>query len=234
MNVLKIYKNLLAEFGSQGWWPIFDIKTKKCQYHTIGSPAPDSQKFEICVGAILTQNTAWKNVEKALYNLSLRGVYSLRGNPVKNITPQTILNHKNLEHIIKPAGYYNQKAKKLRIFSEWWVFNYNRIAAPEYELAMTDVRSELLDLWGIGPETADSILLYAFNQPIFVIDTYTKRLCKEFGIEFKTYEEYQNFFENTLPRNPKLFNEYHALIVAWGKLYSKNKEKAIKVIRSKK
>lgn len=106
---------------------------------------------------------------------------------------------------------------------------------------MTEMRNEILSLWGIGPETADSMLLYAFNKPIFVIDAYTKRLCKECGVKFKTYDEYREFFESQLPksarfagasaRQAKLFNEYHALIVAWGKLHSKDKKSAIKIIK---
>ncbi len=223
MDAKKIYKKLLAHFGPQGWWPIFDKTTQSCQYFTVGCSATYS-KFEICVGAILTQNTAWKNVEKAITSLSLRGVYSRRGNP---IDPKTILSCKNLEQLIQPAGYYNQKAKKLRIFSEWWL---SRSVIPA-KAGISSFRQELLSLWGIGPETADSMLLYAFNKPIFVIDAYTKRLCKEFGIEFKEYDEYHYFFESQLPKSARLFNEYHALIVAWGKLHSKDKLAAIKIIK---
>ncbi|MFH1193460.1 MAG: hypothetical protein V1661_00530 [bacterium] len=250
MDALKVYKKLLAYFGPQGWWPIFDKKSQKCCYSaTIGNQVPASKKFEICVGAILTQNTAWKNVEKALANLSLRAPYSGRGNP---INPKMILSCKNLETLIQPAGYYNQKAKKLRIFADWWLscchceesaMKQSRrpsviphlmrdpgIATPLEGLAMTEMRCDILSLWGIGPETADSILLYAFNQPIFVIDAYTKRLCKEFDIEFKTYDEYRQFFESQLSNSAKLFNEYHALIVAWGKLHSKDKELAVNIL----
>ncbi|PIR66925.1 MAG: endonuclease [Parcubacteria group bacterium CG10_big_fil_rev_8_21_14_0_10_36_14] len=207
MNIKKVYKKLYGYFGSQGWWPIFDIKIGECKYNC-SENIKQNNKFEICIGAILTQNTAWKNVEKALANLS------------PEISPEKILTHKKLEKVIQPAGYYNQKAKKLRIFSKWWLQNKKA------------TREELLGLWGIGPETADSMLLYAFNQPIFVIDTYTKRLCKELGVEFKEYDEYRKFFESQLPPDPKLFNEYHALIVAWGKLYTKDKEKVVKIIAS--
>ncbi|MBU4453344.1 hypothetical protein L6259_00855 [Candidatus Parcubacteria bacterium] len=230
MKVLNIYKKLLGYFGPQGWWPIFDTASGKCEYHTVGFPNPYSQRFEICVGAILTQNTTWKNVERALKNLS------------PNIAPDFIIDSKSLEELIKPAGYYNQKAKKLRIFSKWWLSRFSppfqsfsspfqgkvRRGSEGDSEKIQGLRQELLSLWGIGPETADSILLYAFEQPIFVIDAYTKRLCKEFEIEFKTYDEYREFFESRLPSDPQLFNEYHALIVAWGKLHTKNKEKAIK------
>jgi endonuclease-3 related protein len=234
MNVKKIYKKLLTHFGPQGWWPVFDKKENKCIY---GHCKPSA--FEVCVGATLTQNTTWKNVEKALANLSLRGARR-RG----NLSPQFILSYKNLEKLIQPAGYYNQKAKKLRIFAKWWIkihpnppFKKERVkkyTSPFEKGGLRGIlsaRQELLSLWGIGPETADSILLYAFNKPIFVIDAYTKRLCKESTIEFKTYDEYRHFFESQLPRSAKLFNEYHALIVAWGKIYSKDKDAAIKIIK---
>jgi endonuclease III related protein len=257
MKVLAIYNKLLKYFGPQGWWPIFDKKTENCKYFSYhnfrgrGSYGKYKNAFEICIGAILTQNTAWKNVERALKNLSLRALpvprsfsevgYSGRG----NLTPQFILNCKNLETLIQPAGYYNQKAKKLRILSQWWLSRCHceertrdaaipiktRLPRSFQSLAMTEMRQELLSLWGIGPETADSILLYAFNQPVFVIDTYTKQLCKECGIEFKTYDEYRKFFEKQLPKSASRFNEYHALIVAWGKLHAKDRQAALKILK---
>lgn len=243
MDARKIYKKLLAHFGPQGWWPIFDKKTQKCAYFNCRIPET-LLSFEICVGAILTQNTAWKNVEKALCNL----ITFAHSRELANVTPEFILSCKNLEALIQPAGYYNQKAKKLRIFSEWWLSRCHceklaesaggkeipqkmRLPRSFQSLAMTDKRKEILSLWGIGPETADSILLYAFGKPIFVIDAYTKRLCKECGVEFKNYDEYRKFFESQLPKSVKLFNEYHALIVAWGKLQAKNKEAAVKIVR---
>ncbi len=259
MDAKKIYKKLLAYFGPQGWWPIFDKKTKSCKYfikneiHTISYERMKKCAFEICVGAILTQNTAWKNVEKALCNLHTNchpeGVLTTEGSQLqwdssprtaqndngRRLTPQFILNCKNLEKLIQPAGYYNQKAKKLRIFSAWWLKSVSTKTKRPLSfcgnLKITEMRDALLNLWGIGPETADSMLLYAFNKPIFIIDAYTKRLCKEFGIEFKTYDEYRQFFESQLPKSAKLFNEYHALIVAWGKLHSKNKIEALKIIQ---
>jgi|SRR3989344_5567276 len=237
MDVLKTYKKLLAHFGPQGWWPIFDRESKCCKYFTIGNQVPNSnEQFEICAGAILAQNTAWKNVEKAVDTL-----YSVI--PAKaGISPQFILSCKNLGKLIQPAGYYNQKAKKMRIFSKWWISRCHceepkatRQSRKKQDcfatLAMAEMRSEILSLWGIGPETADSMLLYAFNKSVFVIDAYTKRLCKECGIEFKTYDEYRKFFESQLLKSAKLFNEYHALIVAWGKLHAKDKSTATKIIK---
>jgi endonuclease-3 related protein len=234
MEAMQIYQKLFAQFGPQGWWPFFDIDKKECVYHC---PAAQKKKrqFEICVGAILTQNTAWKNVEKAILNLS-------SGDNL--ITPETILSCKNLEKLIRSAGYYNQKAKKLRLFAEWWLQIHPRHplkneggGRPRQSSfckgglrGILVARQTLLSLWGIGPETADSILLYAFGKPVFVIDAYTKRLCKECGMEFETYEEYRSFFESQLPKSAKLFNEYHALIVAWGKLHGKNPSTARKII----
>ncbi|MBU1180138.1 endonuclease III domain-containing protein, partial [Patescibacteria group bacterium] len=159
MNPKKIYNRLYDYFGPQGWWPIFDTTSNKCKYHTIGHlsepelpsrrPTSDSQKFEICAGAILTQNTAWKNVEGALRNLK---TFS-HSQEYENVSPKFILSCKNLKHLIQPAGYYNQKAKKLRIFSEFWMNN------DLSKIPLTALRLRLTALWGIGPETADSILL---------------------------------------------------------------------------
>ena len=235
MDIEKIYKKLLLHFGPQGWWPIFDKKSQQCSYFTtIGSRKSDSGKkqFEICIGAILTQNTAWKNVEKALCNLSR----------AECLSPEKILKCHKLEELIRPAGYYNQKAKKLRIFSEWWKKNSPSLSKEglrEVDL-LTTLRLKLLNLWGIGPETADSMLLYAFKKPIFVVDAYTKRLCRECGVEFNTYDQYCQFFESQFPKSVRLdsepkrakfFNEYHALIVAWGKLYGKNKKAALELLK---
>lgn len=264
MDLTKIYKSLYKYFGPQGWWPVRQGRTTidNLQLTIDRNARPlDAEKFEICVGAILTQNTTWKNTEKALTNLIIARV----------TTPQKILQcpSAKLCKLIRSAGYFRQKCKKLKIFSKFLVENYNgdlkkffggqlsnvkglprtkskistgtnykgsqRRHPQEYRVDnetvfRTSVRGQLLLLWGIGPETADSILLYAGGQPSFVIDSYTRRLCECFGAHFKTYYEYKNFFESQLPRNTKLFNEYHALIVAWGKLYSKNKALALQII----
>lgn len=201
MNLLEIYKRLYEYFGPQHWWPVTQ---------ELGIKNQELRRFEICVGAILTQNTAWKNVEKAIANL----------HTAKALGANIILKmpENKLAALIRPAGYYNQKAKKLKIFSKWFLKN------------KTAKREKLLSLWGIGPETADSILLYAFGKPNFVVDAYTKRLCSCLGINFQTYDEYQHFFESQLPRNKKLYNEFHALIVAWGKLCIKDKISARSVL----
>lgn len=203
MRVKTIYNQLLKKYGPQGWWPIFTASDSH-------NPTPfRDPAFEIAVGAMLTQNTAWKNVAKAIENL-----YN-----AKALTPVRILKipAKKLQTLIRPAGYFKQKTKKLKLFSEWLVneFKGDITKLKCYKLHVT--RYKLLAQWGIGKETADSIILYVLNKPIFVIDEYTRRLCKKYGVVYNTYEEYQKFFESKLPRNTKLFQEFHALIVTNGK-----------------
>ena len=190
--ILKVYEILLNEYGPQGWWPVG------------GRYFPEKEdKYEIIVGAILTQNTAWNNVEKALSNLREKGLLS----------PEKIINIKTdkLADLIKPSGYYNQKAKRLKEVTENILPYLNSNTPPR--------REELLKIKGIGDETADSILLYAFHIPIFVIDAYTRRLLVRTGLCEPpcNYDEAQSTFMSNLPRDEKLFNEYHALIVKHGK-----------------
>lgn len=180
-NLNKIYDILYKQFGPQHWWPA-------------------NSRFEVIMGAILTQNTNWKNVEKAIKNLKERNL--LNKEAIQN-TPE-----KELASLIKPAGYYNQKAKKLKAF-------------VKFEGEIT--RENLLNIWGIGPETVDSILLYAYNKPIFVIDAYTKRVINRLGYKEQTYDELQTLFMENLPTDEKLFNEFHALLVQLGKNYCKTK-----------
>ncbi|NQU98182.1 endonuclease III domain-containing protein [Candidatus Woesearchaeota archaeon] len=180
------YSSLIKEYGPQGWWPI------KGKYHKkdYSYPRNERERYEIIVGAILTQNTSWKQVEKALENLG-------------DITPRKILSMKDLKEKIKPAGYFNQKAGYLKNITEFFIALKGR----------TPTRKELLAVKGVGPETADSILLYAYNQPEFVVDAYTKRIFKL----NKTYHEIKELFEKNLPKNVKLYQEYHALIVEHAK-----------------
>ncbi len=232
MNVKKIYNQLLKKYGKQGWWPVFvrpgrtsPGKPVRFEYGLCyGIPYSGLKKFrtpfrdpyfEIAVGAILTQNTAWKNVAQAIINL-----YN-----AKALTPQRILklSVSKLQKLIRPAGYFRQKAKKLKLFADWIVRDYEGdiccLARNPYPIT----RNLLLGQWGIGKETADSILLYALNKPIFVIDEYTRRLCKKHKVEFKEYDGYREFFEKQFcvgshasPRQ-SAFREFHALIVACGK-----------------
>ncbi|MFC1617363.1 endonuclease III domain-containing protein [Candidatus Margulisiibacteriota bacterium] len=198
-DLMHIYSKLYKKHGAQGWWPTGTITS----YHPgdYSYPKTESQKFEICVGAILTQNTAWKNVEKALLNL--KNVHCL--NPEKILS----ISHEKLAKLINPSGYFNQKAKKLVNFSGFFI----KIGKK------TPKRDDLLNIWGIGPETADSILLYAYKVPIFIVDAYTKRLFTCLGIIEKTwkYHDIQAFFENHLEKDYKLYQEFHALIVEEGK-----------------
>lgn len=209
-KIQNLYKALIKEHGPQGWWPLLSHKgtnpTKTGSingYHPndYSFPRNEKEKFEICLGAILTQNTSWPNVEKALSNL----------NKISNFTPESIieLNEKNLKEAIKPSGYFNQKTKKIIIFSKFFRALKGR----------TPLREELLSLWGIGPETADSILLYAYSVPSFIIDTYTRRMLKELdwikGDE--SYDELKEIFEDSTEKDFKIYQEFHALIVEHSK-----------------
>lgn len=217
MNLKKIYDKLLKSYGPQGWWPLLEVKgnnpTKTGSvngYHPgdYSYPRNDSERFEICLGAILTQNTAWPNVERALINLKKLNAI----NPKKILT----IPEEKLKKAIKPAGYFNQKAKKLKIFSESYISLNGR----------TPTREELLHLWGVGPETADSILLYAYHQPIFVVDAYTRRIFSRLGLikEKASYDEIQALFHKELKKNYELYNEFHALIVEHAKRHCTNKK----------
>ena len=197
-NVLEIYRILLKEFKEQGWWPVND------KYHS-GYLKPEIKKevLEICLGAILTQNTSWKNVEKALDEL--------RKNNLIDLSNLRKIDIKKLAEIIKISGYNNQKARKIKEFVKF--------LDSEKEIT----RENLLNIWGVGPETADSILLYAYKKPIFVIDAYTKRIFNRLGFKEKSYYELQELFMKNLDKDFKIFNEYHALLVKLGKDYCKKK-----------
>jgi len=191
-KLLKIYKILLKEYGPQDWWPA-------------DSP------FEVMIGAVLTQNTNWLNVSRAIDNLKNNDL----------ICPHKIagISKRKLISAIRPSGFYNQKAAYLKDLSRHIVDKYS---GDIREMARVDtilLRNELLAIKGLGPETVDSILLYALNKPVFVIDAYTRRIFGRHGVKIKDsdYPEWQNLFELHLPRDAKLFNEYHALIVKLAK-----------------
>jgi endonuclease III related protein len=202
MNKIKqVYSKLYRSFGKQGWWPL-TMQGLEPKHH-VGKPKTSNHQFEIIMGAILTQNTNWKNVEKALTNLSKN----------KLINKEKIINteHKKLAELIKPSGYYNQKAERLKIIAEFLKQNKN------------PTRQQLLGVNGIGPETADSILLYAYQKPYFVIDAYTKRIFTRLGMGEKDYNQWQELFMNNLPKDTSIFNEYHALLVELGKNHCKTR-----------
>ena len=196
-----IYKKLHKAYGKQKWWPTTLEGELHPSYH--GRKVGERERFEIVVGAILTQNTSWKNVEKAIANLNKKGILSI--SKIKKT------NKKILANLIKPSGYFNQKAERLKIAAEF--FSKNK----------KPTRDELLAVNGIGPETADSILLYAFDVPVFVVDAYTKRIFSRIGVcDGKcSYDELQAIFHKSLPKNAKLFNEYHALLVELAKQHCK-------------
>jgi len=189
-RLMAVYRKLHTRHGPQRWWP-------------------GDSRFEIMVGAVLTQNTAWTNVEKAIANLKQADA----------LTPETIVaaSHRRLAAWLKPSGYFNIKAQRLRAFCQWLIREGGMRRVARWP---TDrLRSALLAVHGIGPETADDILLYAFQRPVFVIDAYTRRLFSRLGIITgnEEYERLRQMFEARLDTDPRLFNEYHALIVAHAK-----------------
>jgi endonuclease-3 related protein len=191
-NLLKIYKTLLKEFSLQKWWPA-------------DSP------FEVMVGAVLTQNTNWNNVSRAIANLKKKSL----------LTPKGIVSadKRKLMAAIRPSGFYNQKAAYLKGLSQYISVRYFGDLQKMSRAETSVLRKELLGIKGLGPETADSILLYACNKPVFVIDAYTRRIFGRHGVKIKDsdYSGWQRFFESNLPKDAGLFNEYHALIVRLAK-----------------
>ena len=190
--LLTIYNRLFATYGPQCWWPA-------------------EKPFEVMVGAILTQSTAWRNVEKAIANLKAAGALS----PVA----LRRLSLSEIAVLIRPSGYYNTKARKLKTLAEWLEDSYGDDIAQMSAQGTERLRHQLLSVFGVGPETADSIILYAANQPVFVIDAYTRRIIDRLGLApgQESYRAYQTLFMNNLPGDAKLFNEYHALLVQVGK-----------------
>lgn len=199
MTLKTLYNTLYRRYGPQDWWP-------------------GETPFEIMVGAVLTQNTAWINVERAIINLLEAGALSA----------EAILaaHPKRLAAWLKPSGYFNVKAKRLKNYCRWYVQEggYERLS----EWPTDKLRHGLLSVNGVGPETADDILLYAFERPVFVIDAYTRRLFKRLGMieGDESYEDLRRYFEKGLQRSNdrvQVFNEYHALIVIHAKDICKTK-----------
>lgn len=195
--LLTIYERLSKHFGPQHWWPGED-------------------PFEIMVGAVLTQNTAWTNVEKAITNLKREGLLSIEA--------LTALPDQLLAEKIIPCGYYNLKAHRLKNLLSLIQQEYDGIVADFFANGLHELREILLGVKGIGPETADSILLYAAEKPIFVVDAYTHRILSRHNLIFEDeadYHQIQELFMDVLPEETALFNEYHALLVQTGKNYCK-------------
>ncbi|MBU1976162.1 MAG: endonuclease [Nanoarchaeota archaeon] len=212
----KIFNKFYDSYGPQGWWPISGKnRTGKAEdrplhvpKHHNGPPKTENDILEIMLGAILTQNTNWKNVEKAIENLSKNNL--INQEKLQQI-PQNAL-----AEFIRSAGYYNQKAKSIK--NQIHFLEDNPIEDLKSK-KLEDLRKILLDIKGIGPETADSILLYAFQKPSFVVDAYTKRIFSRIGIIIAddSYDQVKQAFETGLKQDVTLFKEYHALIVEHGK-----------------
>ncbi|MBA3052918.1 MAG: endonuclease III domain-containing protein [Candidatus Omnitrophica bacterium] len=187
-----MYDLLFERFGPRHWWP-------------------GKTRLEIIVGAILTQNTAWSNVEKAILNLKKERALNARR--------LSGMSEKSLAGLIRPAGYFNVKARRIKNFLNFLNASYSGSIGRMFKVDAERLREELLKINGIGPETADSILLYAGHKPVFVVDAYTKRVFSRHGFinDGATYEETQRVFMKNLPVKEKLFNEFHALIVELGK-----------------
>ena len=194
----EIYQILLDKFGRQRWWP-------------------GDGGFEVMVGAILTQNTNWGNVEKAINNL--KAADCLSAEKIHGLA------HDELAALIRPAGYFNIKAKRLKNFIDWLFDNYQGDISNLESVDSGSLRRQLLSVSGIGRETADSILLYALDRAVFVVDTYTARIVVRHQLiePEADYEQLQDLFTSNLPADVKLFNEYHALIVRVGKEFCKPK-----------
>jgi endonuclease-3 related protein len=216
-KIFDIYEILFETYGPQGWWPLltragkhgFDPKGYHKKLYSY--PKTTDQRFEIALGAILTQNTAWTNVERAIVNLVRENI----------VSPLAIAHHPvdELKDLVRSCGYFNQKTKKLLMLASYFItkdFGKNSDAPS---------REELLGLWGIGEETADSILLYAFGMPSFVVDSYTKRIFSRLGFfeQNAKYADVQRLFTENLPQDTIVYNEMHALIVEHAKMHCRKK-----------
>lgn len=197
MVIREIYNVLFNKFGPQDWWP-------------------GESPLEVAIGAILTQNTAWRNVEKAINNLKRENLIDLR--------KLLALDLEYLKELIRPAGFYNQKAERVKNFLFW--LNEKGGCLLKINEDTETIRQELLNIKGIGKETADSILLYGMNRPVFVVDAYTIRILSRHNIIHKNadYESVQALFTSNLPMEVPLYKEYHALLVRVGKDYCKSKK----------
>jgi endonuclease-3 related protein len=185
---------LLKQFGPQRWWPA-------------------KSPWEMMVGAILTQNTAWSNVEKAIDSLKKAGAL--------NLSKIARMPRRRLERLIRSSGFFRQKAERLQSFARVLQKDpqfFRSLCSRAKGRAVGEVRKRLLELDGIGPETADSILLYASGYPVFVVDAYTRRIGQRLGIfRYNDYQDIQNYFQSDLPAEASLYNEFHALLVMLGK-----------------
>ena len=195
-KINEFYKSLFEQYGRQNWWPA-------------------ENKLECILGAILTQNTSWNNVEKA--------IFKLKENKLIDLTKLNKIKVGELAKIIRSSGYYNQKAKCIKNFIKFIVIEYEGNLDLMQNEDFNVLREKLINIKGIGFETADTILLYAFNKPAFVIDKYTYRMLSRHKLipEQTNYQEMQELFVNSIGSNPVIYNEFHALIVKVGKEHCK-------------
>ena len=194
----QYFDALFQAHGEQHWWP-------------------GQTPFEVIVGAILVQNTSWLNVERAIANLRRDNL----------LTPSAIerLPQAKLARLIRSSGYFLQKARKLKAFVSFLRKNHHGSLSAMFRTPTATLRAQLLAVHGIGPETADSILLYAGNHPVFVVDAYTRRILQRHGLATgkESYEALRSLFEKSLPTDPQLFNEFHALLVLTGKNFCRTR-----------
>lgn len=203
-SLRRLYARLQRSLGPQHWWPA-------------------QTPFEVMVGAILTQATNWRNVERAVARLKAARVLSAKALATMRVA--------TLQRLIRSAGYFKQKATRLRVFSRWYLISYGANVTRMFRTDPWTLRRQLLEIPGIGPETADSILLYAGNRPVFVVDGYTRRIFRRHQLIARdaSYDAIQHLVMDRLPRSnvlvrglpedPQLFNEFHALLVEVGKRY---------------
>ncbi|HWY09285.1 MAG TPA: hypothetical protein VNY24_20660 [Candidatus Acidoferrales bacterium] len=199
LPTLRRYFDIMFQtYGAQHWWP-------------------GRTPFEVIVGAILVQNTSWVNVERAIANLR----------QAKLLTPSALEKapQPKLARLIRSSGYFRQKARKLKQFVKFLRKEHRGSLTAMFRTPTAKLREQLLSVHGIGPETADSILLYAGNHPVFVVDAYTRRILQRHGLTTgkESYEEIRGLFQKSLPNDPQLFNEFHALIVHAGKNYCRSR-----------
>lgn len=206
MDLKRQFVTLRRQFGPQTWWPITTMDGRRLPPP---KPMTEAAAVEIAVGAILTQNTAWGNVEKALINLKRADLVA--------VSKLVAVRLPTLARVITPSGFFNQKAVKLKAFAVFVTARARGRLLALRTVPTMALRTELLKVHGLGPETTDCILLYALGKPVFVIDTYTKRWLAAKKVGLDSYEEYRQFFEKHLPRQVALYQQFHALLVAWGK-----------------
>ena len=222
--ITRVYDIFMKAYGLQGWWPVTVNSENGPEYFPgdYSHPRNDSEAWEIMVGAILTQNTSWKNVEKAILNLL--------SNNCLDIDCILRMGTEKLAEWIRPSGYYNQKTERLKLLADYMDKKWEKNLKAFFDRPVDKIRKELLSIKGIGKETADSILLYAGKKPIFVVDAYTRRIFSKLGLigEKADYDEIRRMVEKAFSNEPcerqrEIFNEFHALLVEHAKQHCRKR-----------